>query len=69
MVQLHNSFFFIISMFVPCGTTSPALWKWFISREILIDVPSSNGTIISIPIPSFPLLVYLHSKKFVRFAN
>ncbi|GJS07326.1 hypothetical protein Tco_0364122 [Tanacetum coccineum] len=28
--------------------------------------PSSNGTIIPIPIPSFPLLVYLHSRKFIR---
>ena len=69
MVQLHNSFFFITSMFVPRGTASPALWKWFVSREIPTGAPSSNGTIIPIPIPSFPLLVYLHSRKFIRFID
>lgn len=66
MVQLHNFFFFITSMVVPRGTAAPVLLKWFVSRDVPTGAPSSNGTIIPIPIPSFPLLVYLHSRKFIR---
>nr|YP_010944321.1 cytochrome c biogenesis FC [Ribes nigrum]WLW42202.1 cytochrome c biogenesis FC [Ribes nigrum] len=66
MVQLHNFFFFITSMVVPRGTAAPVLLKWFVSRDVPTGAPSSNGTIIPIPIPSFPLLVYLHSRKFLR---
>nr|WON65717.1 CcmFC [Spiraea chinensis] len=66
MVQLHNFFFFIISMVVPCGTAAPVLLKWFVSRDVPTGAPSSNGTIIPIPIPAFPLLVYIHSRKFIR---
>uniref|UniRef100_A0A7N1A1L4 Uncharacterized protein n=1 Tax=Kalanchoe fedtschenkoi TaxID=63787 RepID=A0A7N1A1L4_KALFE len=56
MVQLHNFFFFITSMVVPRGTAAPVLLKWFVSRDVPTGAPSSNGTIIPIPIPSFPLL-------------
>nr|YP_010010734.1 cytochrome c maturase subunit Fc [Hepatica maxima]QOI00163.1 cytochrome c maturase subunit Fc [Hepatica maxima] len=66
MVQLQNLFFFITSMVVPRGTAAPVLLKWFVSRDVPTGAPSSNGTIIPIPIPSFPLLVYLHSRKFIR---
>nr|YP_010977940.1 cytochrome c biogenesis FC [Paeonia suffruticosa]WOA00836.1 cytochrome c biogenesis FC [Paeonia suffruticosa] len=66
MVQLHNFFFFITFMVVPRGTAAPVLLKWFVSRDVPTGAPSSNGTIIPIPIPSFPLLVYLHSRKFIR---
>lgn len=66
MVQLHNFFFFITFMVVPRGTAAPVLLKWFVSRDVPIGAPSSNGTIIPIPISSFPLLVYLHSRKFIR---
>ena len=66
MVQLHNFFFFITSMVVPRGTAAPVLLKWFVSRDVPIGAPSSNGSIIPIPISSFPLLVYLHSRKFIR---
>ena len=66
MVQLHNFFFFIILMVVPRGTAAPVLLKWFVSRDVPTGAPSSNGTIIPIPTPSFPLLVYLHSRKFIR---
>ncbi|CAN6454055.1 unnamed protein product [Victoria cruziana] len=52
-------------MVVHCGTTTPVLFKWFVSRDVAIGAPSSNGMIILIPIPSFPFLVYLHSKKFI----
>ncbi|GJS18889.1 hypothetical protein Tco_0413361 [Tanacetum coccineum] len=45
---------------------APVLLKWFVSRDVPTGAPSSNGTIIPIPIPSFPLLVYLHSRKFIR---
>ncbi|GJS16482.1 hypothetical protein Tco_0410954 [Tanacetum coccineum] len=51
---------------VPRGTAAPVLLKWFVSRDVPTGAPSSNGTIIPIPIPSFPLLVYLHSRKFIR---
>nr|YP_010216539.1 cytochrome c biogenesis FC [Macadamia integrifolia]QXX99519.1 cytochrome c biogenesis FC [Macadamia integrifolia]QXX99561.1 cytochrome c biogenesis FC [Macadamia ternifolia]QXX99603.1 cytochrome c biogenesis FC [Macadamia tetraphylla]UBS93293.1 cytochrome c biogenesis FC [Macadamia integrifolia] len=66
MVQLQNFFFFITSMVVPRGTAAPVLLKWFVSRDVPTGAPSSNGTIIPIPIPEFPLLVYLHSRKFIR---
>nr|YP_010883770.1 cytochrome c maturation protein CcmFc [Pandanus odorifer]WIW39615.1 cytochrome c maturation protein CcmFc [Pandanus odorifer] len=66
MVQLQNFFFFITSMVVPRGTAAPVLLKWFVSRDVPIGAPSSNGTIIPIPIPEFPFLVYLHSRKFIR---
>nr|UFX34200.1 cytochrome c biogenesis FC [Tribulus terrestris] len=66
MVQLHNFFFFITSMVVPRGTAAPVLLKWFVSRDVPTGAPSSNGTIIPIPISSFPFLVYLHSRKFIR---
>nr|UFX34230.1 cytochrome c biogenesis FC [Zygophyllum fabago] len=66
MVQLQNFVFLITSMVVPCGTAAPVLLKWFVSRDVPTGAPSSNGTIIPIPIPSFPFLVYLHSRKFIR---
>nr|YP_010899657.1 cytochrome c maturation subunit Fc1 [Cuscuta epithymum]WHS15782.1 cytochrome c maturation subunit Fc1 [Cuscuta epithymum]DAZ87076.1 TPA_asm: Cytochrome c maturation subunit Fc1 [Cuscuta epilinum]DAZ87105.1 TPA_asm: Cytochrome c maturation subunit Fc1 [Cuscuta europaea] len=66
MVQLHNFFFFITFMVVPRGTAAPVLLKWFVSRDVPTGAPFSNGTIIPIPIPSFPLLVYLHFRKFIR---
>lgn len=53
-------------MVVPRGTAAPVLLKWFVSRDVPTGAPSSNGTIIPIPIPSFPLLVYLHSRKIIR---
>ncbi|KAK8313976.1 hypothetical protein V6Z12_D01G144700 [Gossypium hirsutum] len=66
MVQLHNFFFFIIFIVVPRGTAAPVLLKWFISRDVSTSAPFSNGTILLIPISSFPLLVNLHSRKFIR---
>ena len=66
MVQLHNFFFFITSMVVPCGTAAPVLLKWFVSRDVPTGAPFSNGTLIPILIPSSLLLVYLHSRKFIR---
>ncbi|KAF1856591.1 hypothetical protein Lal_00038457 [Lupinus albus] len=66
MVQLHNFIFFITSMVVPRGTAAPFLLKWFVSRDVPTGAPFSNGLIIPILIPSFPLLVYLHSRKFIR---
>ena len=66
MVQLHNFFFFITSMVVPRGTAAPVLLKWFVSRDVSTGAPFFNGTIIPIPISLFPLLVYLHSRKFIR---
>ena len=53
-------------MVVPRGTAAPVLLKWFVSRDVPTGAPFSNGTIIPILIPSFPLLVYLHSRKFIR---
>ncbi|KAM3273522.1 hypothetical protein ACQJBY_043013 [Aegilops geniculata] len=66
MVQLQNFFFFITSMVVPRGTAAPVLLKWFVSRDVPTGASSSNGTIIPIPIPLFPFLVYLHLRKFIR---
>ena len=53
-------------MVVPCGTAAPVLLKWFVSRDVPTGAPSSNGTIIPILIPAFPLFVFLHSRKFIR---
>nr|ULM64083.1 cytochrome c biogenesis Fc [Schisandra chinensis]UXN84101.1 cytochrome c biogenesis FC [Kadsura japonica] len=66
MVQLQNFFFFITSMVVPRGTAAPVLLKRFVSRDVPTGAPSSNVTIIPIPIPEFPFLVHLHSRKFIR---
>ncbi|KAK8921467.1 hypothetical protein KSP39_PZI020161 [Platanthera zijinensis] len=66
MVQLLNFFFFINSMVVPRGTTTPVLFQWFVSRDVPTGAPSSNGTLIPIMIPEFPFLFYLHSRKFIR---
>lgn len=53
-------------MVVPCGTAAPVLFQWFVSRDVPTGAPFSNGTLIPILIPSFLLLVYLHSRKFIR---
>ncbi|RZC76791.1 hypothetical protein C5167_000919 [Papaver somniferum] len=53
-------------MVVLCGTAAPVLLKWFVSRDVSTGAPSFNGTIIPISISVFPLLVYLHSRKFIR---
>ncbi|KAK9081415.1 hypothetical protein Sjap_026607 [Stephania japonica] len=54
-------------MVVPRGTAAPVLLKWFVSRDVPTGAPFYNSYIIPIPIPSFPLLlVYLHSRKFIR---
>ena len=53
-------------MVVPRGTAAPVLLKWFVSRDVPTGASSSNGTIIPIPIPLFPFLVYLHLRKFIR---
>jgi len=53
-------------MVVPCGTAAPLLLKWFFSRDVSTGASFFNGTIIPIPISSFPFLVYLHSRKFIR---
>lgn len=66
MVQLHNFFFFIIFMVVLRGTAAPVLFQWFVSRDVSTGAPFFNGTIIPILISLFPLLVYLHSRKFIR---
>ncbi|KAF6169501.1 hypothetical protein GIB67_013201 [Kingdonia uniflora] len=65
MIQLQNFFLFITSMVVPRGTAAPILLKWFVSRDVPTGAPFFNGTIIPIPIPSFLLLVFLHSRKFI----
>nr|GFC94519.1 cytochrome c biogenesis FC, mitochondrial [Tanacetum cinerariifolium] len=48
---------------MPRRTKAPVLLKWFVSRDVPTGAPSSNGTIILIHIPSFPLLVYLLTKR------
>ncbi|KAL8218433.1 hypothetical protein R6Q57_021806 [Mikania cordata] len=53
-------------MVVPRDTAAPVLLKSFVSRDVPTGAPSSNGTIIPILIPSVSLLVYLHSRKFIR---
>ncbi|XBH55643.1 hypothetical protein VPH35_077687 [Triticum aestivum] len=69
MVQLQNFFFFITSMVMPRGTAAPVLLKWFVGRDVPTGASSSNGTMIPIPTPLFPFLVYLHSRKFIRSMN
>ncbi|KAI3861820.1 hypothetical protein MKX03_027425 [Papaver bracteatum] len=53
-------------MVVLCGTAAPVLLKWFVSRDVSTGDPSFNGTTILMFISVFPLLVYLHSRKFIR---
>jgi hypothetical protein len=56
-------------MVVLCGTAAPLLLKWFVSRDVLTGALSSNSTIIPILIPEFLFLVYLHSRKFIRYID
>lgn len=56
-------------MVLPRSTAKCILLKWFVNRVVPTCAPSSNGTIIPIHIPSFLLLVYLHSKKFICSTN
>ncbi|RYR69073.1 hypothetical protein Ahy_A03g015611 isoform B [Arachis hypogaea] len=51
------------------GVVAPLLLKWFVSRDVPTGVPFSNGTLIRILIPSFLLLIYLHSMKFRCFID
>jgi len=60
MVRMPN--FFISSMSVPCGTAARLLLKWFVSIDVYTGAPFSNGTIIPILIPSFPLFPNLTEK-------
>nr|GLL42452.1 cytochrome c biogenesis FC [Ipomoea trifida] len=69
MVLLHNLALIITFLVVPRGTAAPVLLKLFVSRDVPTGAPFSNGTIIPIPIPSFPLLFYLHFRKFIRSAD
>ena len=66
MIKLQNFVFFMTSMVVPRGTAAPVLWKWFVSRDVPTGAPFSNGTLLPLLIPSFPFLVGIHSRKFIR---
>nr|UJP68198.1 Cytochrome c maturation subunit Fc1 [Dichondra micrantha] len=68
MIKLHHFVFFVTFMVVPLGTAAPVLFR-FVSRDVPTGAPFSNGTIIPIPIPSFPLLFCLHFSKFIRSAD
>lgn len=56
MVQLHNFFFFITFMVVPCGMSALVLLKWFINR----DVPTCafSSMVLSLFYLSFGLFTF-----------
>ncbi|KAK8560201.1 hypothetical protein V6N12_013002 [Hibiscus sabdariffa] len=53
-------------MVVPRGTAAPVLLKWFVSRDVFHGCPFFQWYYDSYSYLSFPLLVYLHSRKFIR---
>nr|BDZ75706.1 cytochrome c biogenesis factor C [Fissidens protonematicola] len=66
MVRLQNFFFFLIFMVVLCGTAAPIVFQWLVSRDVPTGAPFSHGTIIPIFISLLLLLVYVHSRGFIR---
>nr|YP_009745566.1 cytochrome c biogenesis factor C [Andreaea wangiana]QIH30041.1 cytochrome c biogenesis factor C [Andreaea wangiana] len=66
MVQLQNFFFFLIFMVVLCGTAAPILFQWLVSRDVSTGAPFLHGTIIPIFTSLSPVLVYIHSRGFIR---
>ena len=53
-------------MVVLCGTAAPIVFQWLVSRDVPTGAPFSHGTIIPIFISLLLLLVYVHSRGFIR---
>jgi hypothetical protein len=53
-------------MVVLCGTAAPILFQWLVSRDVPTGAPFSHGTIIPIFTSLLLLLVYVHSRGFIR---
>nr|QIA59894.1 cytochrome c biogenesis factor C [Asterella wallichiana] len=66
MVQLQNFLFFLIFLLVLCGTAAPILFQWLVSRDVSTGAPFFNGTIIPIFTSLLLVLVYIHSRGFMR---
>nr|YP_009047459.1 cytochrome c biogenesis factor C [Buxbaumia aphylla]AGN74250.1 cytochrome c biogenesis factor C [Buxbaumia aphylla]AHI16119.1 CcmFc [Buxbaumia aphylla] len=66
MVQLQNFFLSLIFMVVLCGTAAPILFQWLVSRDVPTGAPFFHGTIIPISTSLLSLLVYVHSRGFIR---
>ena len=66
MVQLQNFFFLLMFLVVLCGTAAPILFQWLVSRDVPTGAPFSHGTIIPIFTSLLLLLVYVHSRGFIR---
>ena len=66
MVQLHNFSFSLLPWLCLVARQHPYYSKCFVNKDVPTSAPSSDGTIIPIPILLLPLLVYLHSKKFIH---
>lgn len=53
-------------MVVLCGTAAPILFQWLVSRDVPTGAPFFHGTIIPIFTSLLLLLVYVHSRGFIR---
>ena len=53
-------------MVVLCGTAAPILFQWLVSRDVPTGAPFYHGTIIPIFTSLLLLLVYIHSRGFIR---
>lgn len=53
-------------MVVLRGTAAPILFQWLVSRDVPTGAPSSHGTIIPIFTSLLLVLVYIHSRGFLR---
>lgn len=53
-------------MVVLCGTAAPILFQWLVSRDVSTGAPFFHGTIIPIFTSLSLLLVYVHSRGFIR---
>jgi hypothetical protein len=56
-------------MVVLGGTTTPILFQWLVSRDVLIGAPSFHGIIIPIFTSPLLVLVYIHFKGFICSMN
>jgi cytochrome c biogenesis factor len=56
-------------MVVLGGTTTPILFQWLVSRDVLIGAPSFHGIIIPIFTSLLLVLVYIHFRGFICSIN
>jgi len=62
-------FFFLIFMVALGGTTTPILFQWLVSRDVLVCTPSFHDIIIPIFTSLLLVLVYIQFRGFICSMN